>query len=177
MKILALGLTLASVCIGSAYAQPAPEAVERAALRVATVVADTELIPAARGTVRNPPPGAPVELSACLSSLPSKEVVAKIAYPIADDFTADELVALARFIDTPEGQRIAQARASRLAAGQIVFALPEQDAIAVRKALPEALARKWSSGAVTQPHVVRAMRTVLEERHAYCRNTVGKVGP
>lgn len=166
--LMACTLMACAMMASAPVAAASPDAIERAAKRIAVAVATAEVIPAARGTLKQQGRDLAQPLNACIAALPVREVAAKLAYPLADDFTADEMIALARFLDTPTGSRIEQGRAQRLESGRIDFALPAADAEVVRGALPAALAKKWSAGAALQPNTMRAMRTVLEERRALC---------
>ncbi|SOZ18614.1 protein of unknown function (plasmid) [Cupriavidus taiwanensis] len=60
--------------------------------------------------------------------MPSRDVAAKLDDTLADDFTADELLSLAQFLDTPAGARIAQAHAERLGSGKLDFTLSPDSA-------------------------------------------------
>lgn len=145
-------------------------ALERAAKRVSEAVATGEVIAAAKGTLKQQGDKVPPQRAACLSAMEPRTVANRIGYPLAEDFSREEFLALMRFLDTPEGKRIQQARAERLASGNLVFRLTPEESAAVGKALPAPLAAKWSAGAATQPKTLQAMRKVFEEQQAICRN-------
>jgi len=145
-------------------------ALERAAKRVSEAVATGEVIAAAKGTLKQQGDKVPPARAACLSALEPRSVANRIGYPLAEDFSRDEFLALTRFLDTPEGKRIQQARGERLASGNLVFRLTPEESAVVGKALPAPLAAKWSAGAATQPNTLQAMRKVFEEQQAICRN-------
>ncbi len=145
-------------------------ALELAAKRVSEAVATGEVIPAAKGTLKQQGDKVPPQRAACLSAMEPRTVANRIGYPLAEDFSKEEFLALTRFLDTPEGKRIQQARAERLASGNLVFRLTPEESAAVGKALPAPLAAKWSAGAATQPKTLQAVRKVFEEQQAICRN-------
>ncbi|MEZ7780279.1 energy transducer TonB [Cupriavidus gilardii] len=145
-------------------------ALDLAAQRVAEAIATGEVIPAAKGTLKQQGDKVPPRRAACLSAMEPRTVANRIGYPLAEDFSREEFLALMRFLDTPEGQRIQQARSERLASGNLVFRLTPEEAAVVGKALPAPLAAKWSAGAATQPRTLQAMRKVFEERQEICRN-------
>ena len=163
------------VAAGAAVAADAPNAnsaaaLEQAAKRVSEAVATGEVIPAAKGTLKQQGDKVPPRRAACLSAMEPRTVANQIGYPLAEDFSKEEFLALMHFLDTPEGKRIQQARAERLASGDLVFRLTPQESAVVGKALPAPLAAKWSAGAATQPQTLQAMRKVFEEQQAICRN-------
>lgn len=145
-------------------------ALELAAKRVSEAVATGEVIPAAKGTLKQQGDKVAPQRAACLSAMEPRTVANRIGYPLAEDFSREEFLALTRFLDTPEGKRIQQARAERLASGNLVFRLTPEESAAVGKALPAPLAAKWSAGAATQPKTLQAVRKVFEEQQAICRN-------
>ncbi len=145
-------------------------ALELAAKRVSEAVATGEVIPAAKGTLKQQGDKVPPQRAACLSAMEPRTVANRLGYPLAEDFSKEEFLALTRFLDTPEGKRIQQARAERLASGNLVFRLTPEESAAVGKALAAPLAAKWSAGAATQPKTLQTMRKVFEEQQAICRN-------
>ncbi|MBY4897507.1 energy transducer TonB [Cupriavidus sp. AU9028] len=159
-----------AVPVGLAGAQTSNPALEQAAQQVSEAVAVGEVIAAAQGTVRQQTASFTAQRAACVTALDARQVANRIGYPLAKDFSREEFVALADFLATAAGARIQQARAARLASGNLTFQLEPQEAALVRAALPEPLARKWIAGAAMQPYTVRAMRAVFAERQAICRH-------
>ncbi|NSX04771.1 energy transducer TonB [Cupriavidus gilardii] len=163
-------LALCFIADTEAVAEDRNAGLELAAKHVSEAVATGEVIAAAKGTLKQQGDKVPPQRAACLSAMEPRSVANRIGYPLAEDFSRDEFLALTRFLDTPEGKRIQQARAERLASGNLVFRLTPEESAVVGKALPAPLAAKWSAGAATQPNTLQAMRKVFEEQQAICRN-------
>ena len=89
-----------------AAADSRPSTLEIAAQRVSEAVATGEVIAAAKGTLKQQGDKVPPVRAACLSALEPRTVANRIGYPLAEDFSRDEFLALTRFLDTPEGKRI-----------------------------------------------------------------------
>ncbi|WP_456282663.1 energy transducer TonB [Cupriavidus sp. JZ107] len=170
MPRTALTAVLLTLAAQIAAADVKDDAFGVAVKRVSEAVATGEVIAAAKGTLKQQGDKVPPARAACLSALEPRTVANRIGYPLAEDFSRDEFLALTRFLDTPEGKRIQQARAERLASGNLVFRLTPEESAVVGKALPAPLAAKWSAGAATQPNTLQAMRKVFEEQQAICRN-------
>ncbi len=160
----------AAVGAGAAVADGTREGFHLAAQRVSEAVAAGEVIAAAKGTLKQQGDKVTPKRAACLSAMEPRTVANRIGYPLVEDFSKDEFLALTCFLDTPEGQRIQQARAARLASGNLVFRLTPEESALVGKSLSAPLAAKWSAGAATQPNTLQAMRKVFEEQQAICRN-------
>ncbi len=168
--MLTAALGLCFIAGTEAVAEDRNAGLELAAKHVSGAVATGEVIAAAKGTLKQQGDKVPPQRAACLSAMEPRTVANRLGYPLAEDFSSEEFLALTRFLDTPEGKRIQQARAERLSSGNLVFRLTPEESAVVGKALPAPLAAKWSAGAATQPHTLQAMRKLFEEQQAICRN-------
>lgn len=167
----ALALLLWGPCsVGVVVPDSQSSSLETAAKRFSEAVATGEVIAAVNGTLKQQGDELPAQRAACLYAMEPGTVANRIGYPLAEDFSKDEILALTRFLDTPEGKRVQQARAERLASGNLDFRLTPEESAVVGKVLPPPLAAKWSAGAATQPKTLQAMRKVFEEQQAICRN-------